>query len=215
MEKFERIEAYLTGSMSPSEKEEFKLMLTNDPSLRQEVDKHAKMLYSLDKILEDDVRNHLHQLSAGSTGDRNPMVSKWKGRWMALIFLIALTILLFYIQFFKSLSPEGAFIKYYNAPMAENIRGGEELFEDPVAVDYFQAHSLIAKEDFSGAYKVLEKLNLPESNKWHDNVEWYKSLLLLKLEPEKGHIEIKRLLDSENHKYQENIELLAKDLGIR
>jgi len=214
MKIYDAIERYLEGGMNEQERLEFERKLEADSHWKERLEEHIKMRTSLDEIVAEDIRSYIRTLQTDSDAHRSS--SRVSGKLLSRIItaIVFLLIVLAYFFMNKPMRADMAFEKYYKAPVAESSRSKAEIFEDPVAVDYFRAHDYIADSDYQSALDVLERMDLNENNRWYDNVEWFELLLKLKLESSEGKKMLKEMLNDRDNEYHQEIQQLARDLKI-
>ena len=217
MDKYKRIEAYLTNTLSLKDKLDFENEMSKDSELYNDVQAHAKMKLALNALIEEDVKSQISKLRTEGT---NSLINKNSTKQINLtkrrkILSIAASVLVLICVGWwwstPSLSMDSIFHDYYKEPKSELTRSGDETGQnssntlDTYLIQYYEGHELIKLEKYNEAFSVLENMNLPKDHELVDNRTWFMALLKLKLDPDQAKKEFRILSADKNHKYRSEI----------
>lgn len=125
-DKYEQIEAYLSGDLPEKEVAAFESKIAADPSLKREVDKHKLSHQSLEILIEDSLREELKKLrleeSQSESKGRVVSMRRMRVMWAAAAVIVALIGFVTFQWAGQTYSNNGLMASNYETVQADDIR---------------------------------------------------------------------------------------------
>lgn len=222
MDKYLQIESYIMNALSKADKIDFEKRLSHDEELSAELDSHVKMKVGLNEFVKEDVIDVIDSLRVESNVDNheeakvvqsdaniNRRISRHK-----FIGIAASILVLFFVgwSWLLPMNENEIFEKYYKSPIIEDTRSGEKEDIGRIEKEYFEAHILVAQKKYQESITAFNSIDLPENHYLIDNIEWFTSLIGLKIDNRNAVISFKEMAKIPNHKYSKEIQSLLHDL---
>jgi tetratricopeptide (TPR) repeat protein len=204
---FEKIEAYLLGSMNPAEKTAFEQRIENDPDLKAEVELQQKLMATVEvgAFLKEKSAGPaaVKQMPASETGKTRSLFRPWMAA-AAVVFFVALWFLnrpgtdpqSLAIQYFQpdpglpvtmSSSQNYQFydgmVSYKEADYKKALKIWKELSATNAPSDtlrYYMGIAYLSQDEYNEAIRQLLPV-AEKSGRWKHKSAWYLSLAYLRL----------------------------------
>jgi len=244
-ELFEKIEAYLEGSLSETELASFKTLIDTNPDLKNEIAIHQGLQDELSNTKAIDFRKKLiiaqQELAAQNNKEKKKsfLLSYWKIA-ASIIFIIGI----FSFFWFQNSTEQDLYAIYYTPYPIGEIKRGADATDNKVLKNillnyknqkYQQTiidlENLVAKEPTNEKFKLClgnSYLNTDQltkaktlfktfstENKNYFDAQWFLSLTYLKMDQKDSVIPILKTMTSQNMRYKKSAIDLLKELEER
>lgn len=238
---FNRIESYLEGTTSSTEKLQFEKDLQEDPDLQQEYQAYLATRVAIDDLALDQVRSTVAQIAQQAPEAKTFRLSR-KVMAMAASFLI-LVMLMALLYGRQQYSDQQLFVQQYEAPNWSPIRGSSTaattydqaianmqsgnmqnamdqlasiMPEEDVYVtaQYALAHLQLQTGKGETAIETFSKIAARNDKRYQETTEWFLTLSYLKTElPAKAKQQLELILQNQQHPYYQDALVLQKQLA--
>lgn len=221
------IDRYIMGQMSPSEREDFERLLSEDTELREQVELESLMA---DGILAANLREQMQSLSTESKDENSGgrIVSLNRFRWVGVAASIALLAVIFWQTREGSSIPgfEGVYSADAGLPVAMGevedrqfaeamvaYKDGEyqtaaiafsNLCESQTIADacFYYAQTLIQNQKWSEARSQLSAINGNVETDLQQKIDWHLAYVLSQLEDETYRSILNDIARDDSHSFQ-------------
>ena len=238
---FKRIESYLEGPTSSTEKLQFEKDLQEDPDLQHEYQAYLATRIAIDDLALDQIRSTVAQIAQQAPEAKTFRLSR---RVIALaasfLILILLTAVLYERQQY---SDQQLFAQQYEVPNWSPIRGSSiaaTTYDQAIAnmqkgdmqsamdqfaritpeeniyvtAQYALAHLQLQTGKAENAIETFSKIAARNDKRYQETVEWFLALSYLKAElPTKAKQQLEVLLQNEQQPYYQDALRLQKQLA--
>lgn len=214
MDKYTLIESYLMNTLSAEEKADFELRLTQDPSLKKDLDAHAKMKVSMNLLLEEDIIKLIQDEGKESSEDftDNNSSHSLSQHFNYKIFIVAACILILSIIGWWLLNNSQAsrqedsiedklYVDLFKPVKSFDLRSDNEIL-DTNSDKYLEGIRLAEESKYLLAKRALYPLINTPNDDIRFNAQWNYALVLIKLKDNDYQNILNSICDNELSPYQ-------------